>query len=357
MIELTTPQPARHPFPTTRATALSFLHYESPDLSRSTSFLLDFGLQIAESSDHEVFLRAANNAPFCYRITRGSTPRFSGFGLKVESRNDLERLAAIEGASAIYPAPYPGGGNAICLTDPSGFTVEAISGQREATPLPQRAAMPLNLGTTLSRVNATQRPPLTPPEVLKLGHLVLEVADFQSTCAWYTRHFGFIPSDVQVLPDGSPTVAFLRLNLGDSPADHHTLALAQTFRPAYSHSAYEVVDMDAVGTGQRILQQRGWQHAWGIGRHILGSQVFDYWNDPWGGKHEHYCDGDVFTEDMPTGIHPVSRDAMSQWGQPMPASFTRPSINLIALIQLLRNLRRSPDLSVKKLITLARIFS
>src|SRR5208283_3006890 len=26
-----------------------------------------------------------------------------------------------------------------------------------------------------------------------------------------------------------------------------------------------------------------------LGRHIPGSQIFDYWKDPWGDKPEHYC--------------------------------------------------------------------
>ncbi len=68
--------------------------------------------------------------------------------------------------------------------------------------------------------------------------------------------------------------------------------------------------------GERVLREHGWEHAWGIGRHILGSQIFDYWRDPWGDKHEHYCDGDLFTADLPMGLHEVSREAMSQWGQP-----------------------------------------
>jgi hypothetical protein len=192
--------------------------------------------------------------------------------------------------------------------------------------------------------------------VIKLGHLVIEVADFQATCAWYTENFGFIPSDVQLLPDGSPAVVFLRLDLGDTPADHHTLAMAQGFMATYSHSAYEVVDADAVGVGQRILRERGWRHAWGIGRHILGSQIFDYWQDPWGDKHEHYCDGDLFTADRPTGLHSVSPEAMSQWGQRMPRSFTKPVINFTNLRILLRNLKRSPDLTWRKLVMLARLF-
>ena len=139
-----------------------------------------------------------------------------------------------------------------------------------------------NSTDAVERVNGTQRPPVAPPEVIRLGHVVLELADYQATCAWYTQHFGFIPSDVQVLPDGSPAVAFMRLDLGDTPADHHTLALAQGFAPTHSHSAFELVDADAVGMGQRVLRERGWKHAWGIGRHILGSQIFDYWQDPVG---------------------------------------------------------------------------
>jgi catechol 2,3-dioxygenase-like lactoylglutathione lyase family enzyme len=250
-----------------------------------------------------------------------------------------------------------GGGYVVQLTDPSGFQVDAIWGQSPAEALPHRQPLSFNSVDAAVRINDTQRPPEQPPEVIRLGHVVLELADYQETCAWYTRHFGFIPSDVQVLPDGSPAVAFLRLDLGDEPADHHTLALAQGFVATYSHSAYEVVDADAVGMGQRVLRDKGWTHAWGIGRHILGSQIFDYWQDPWGDKHEHYCDGDLFTSAAPTGVHTVSREAMAQWGPTMPRSFTRPRFTPASIAALISNLRRCPDLTLSKLRTLARIFA
>jgi hypothetical protein len=109
--------------------------------------------------------------------------------------------------------------------------------------------------------------------------------------------------------------------------------------------------------GQRLLQEHGWKHAWGMGRHILGSQIFDYWEDPWGGKHEHYCDGDVLTANLQTGVHAVSREAMSQWGPVMPASFTKPRLGLRALAAIVRNLRSSPDLTLRKLISLSKLFA
>ncbi len=47
---------------------------------------------------------------------------------------------------------------------------------------------------------------------------------------------------------------------------------------------------------------------------------------------------------------------MSQWGQVMPKSFTRPRITPSAVLSILHGLRTSPDLTFRKLLTLGRIF-
>ncbi|WP_206957755.1 VOC family protein [Trinickia acidisoli] len=356
-MKLTTPQPARHASPTTKALALAYLMFERPDLEKAEQFLNDFGMRTVFRDDGYLFLRGTAATSFCYVIKRAEKARFVGFALEVDGMASLEKLARVSGASHIEASPWPGGGHRVRLVDPSGFRVDAIAGQAAVSALPHRPPLPFNSVDATVRVNDTQRPPAGAPEVIRLGHVVLEVADYQATCAWYTHHFGFIPSDIQVLPDGSPAVAFMRLDLGATPADHHTLALAQGFAPIYSHSAFELVDADAIGVGQRLLRDKRWTHAWGIGRHILGSQVFDYWQDPWGDKHEHYCDGDLFTAQMPTGVHAISREAMAQWGPTMPPSFTKPKFTLSNIAALLRNLRRSPDLTVAKLRTLAKLFA
>jgi len=356
-IALSTEQPKRHPSPTVKAQRLAYLLFERPDLEEAERFLTDFGLTVCHRSHNMLFFRATDSAPFCYGIRKANKAAFAGFGFEVSNRGALKALTEVEGASQILDAPYPGGGQLVRLRDPSGFLVEAICNQQTVAPIPSRSTLTFNFNLGRSRINQTQRPPMAAPDVLRLGHVVIEVADFQDTSAWYTQHFGLIPSDVQVLPDGSPAVVFFRLDLGDTPADHHTLAMAQGFMPCYSHSAYELADTDAVGMGQQIMREKQWDHAWGIGRHILGSQIFDYWQDPWGAKHEHYCDGDLFTADQPMGVHPVSRDAMSQWGQVMPVSFTKPKITFTALRGLVNSLRNSPDVTVQKLKTLARLFA
>ena len=352
---LATAQPARHPTPTARARSLAYLMFERPDLDRAERFLNDFGLRTAERTHDLLYLRGTGSAPWCYRIARGGTARFVGMGFTVADPAELDALAALPGASTASELDAPGSGVHVRLADPNGFRVDAVHGQTPAEAIPHRRPLPANHDAVMARVNDTQRPPVAPPEIIKLGHVVLDTPDYQATCAWYTRHLGLIPSDVQVLPDGSPVVTFFRLDRGDEPADHHTLALALGINAGYSHSAYELVDVDAIGMGQRVLRDNGWRHAWGIGRHILGSQIFDYWSDPWGCHHEHYCDGDVFTADVPLGIHAFSGAAMAQWGQKMPASFVRPKLTPANVLALLRHLRRSPDLSVQRLVSLARL--
>lgn len=357
MTNLSTPQPARHPAPVVKAQRLAYLLFERPDLDQAQAFLTDFGLQVAQRTETELYLRSNGPYPFCYKVRKAAEARFVGLGFEVSSLSDLECLSRESGASTVTASPHIGGGQLVSLLDPSGFTIEVLYGQQHVEPLPHRAPLVWNINQQPTRINGTQRPPMSPPEVLRLGHVVLEVADYQATCAWYTRLFGMLPSDVQVLPDGDPIVVFMRLDLGDTPADHHTLALAQGVMPCYSHSAYEVVDADAVGMGQQLLREQGWKHAWGIGRHILGSQIFDYWQDPWGDKHEHYCDGDLFTADRPMEVHRVSAEAMSQWGQRMPKSFTKPKLSWRLLKGVIHSLRTSPDLTLRKLITLSKLFS
>jgi hypothetical protein len=170
------------------------------------------------------------------------------------------------------------------------------------------------------RVNETVRTPVAPVQVMRLGHLVLQTVDFQSMAQWYIRLLGLIPSDVQYLSDGTPNLAFCRLNLGDSPADHHTVVFIGAIEEKYEHSAYEVTDLDALGQGQQVLRAGGYKHIWGIGRHVLGSQLFDYWHDPEGFEMEHCTDGDVFTADYETRYSPLTFGSIWAWGDDAPSS-------------------------------------
>lgn len=111
-------------------------------------------------------------------------------------------------------------------------------------------------------------------------------------------------------------MSFIRCDRGSIPTDHHTLALALGPANRYVHSAYEVADLDALAAGGEYLHERGYVRSWGIGRHIQGSQLFDYWRDPDGFLVEHYADGDVFDSSVEPGWAPFTASGLAQWGPP-----------------------------------------
>jgi len=75
-----------------------------------------------------------------------------------------------------------------------------------------------------------------------------------------------------------------------------------------------VSDFDDLMAGHTHLAGAERQHQWGIGRHVLGSQIFDYWVDPWGHVVEHWTDGDVFNDETPANRVGLDELLATQWG-------------------------------------------
>jgi hypothetical protein len=313
-------QPLARPKALVKASELAFLRFETPDLDASERFQLDFGMQTAERTPDRLVMRGHGTSPCIYVATRGRTARFVGSAFVVPPDTDLEALVRESGARRLEPQIIPGGGRGVELIDPDGHALWLLMDRPALAPLPVRE--PLYAGTNTvahkPRVNAGVRAPVEPAAVVRIGHMAMQTTDFPGMAQWYMRHLGLIPTDVQYLADGSPALCFFRLDLGDTPADHHSFVIVGGMEDKLEHSAYEVVDLDAVGQGQQVLLARGHRHMWGIGRHVLGSQIFDYWYDPHGFQFEHYADGDVFTADFETHYSEFDLGSIWAWGDDAP---------------------------------------
>jgi hypothetical protein len=298
-------------------------------------------------------MRGARGPGPAHVTWKAAKPCFKGFALRVADRSDLDALAALPEASGIEPLDLPGGGLHVRLKDPAGFDIWAVAEQAPIATDEIRAPTPANTPIERDRLNAGVRPPPSPATVLRPGHCVLGVLEFLETAQWYIQTFGLIPSDIQYLDDGTPALTFLRCDRGAEPADHHTVVVSQNVTNTYSHSAYEVIDLDDVAMGQEFLLSKGWKHAWGVGRHLLGSQIFDYWRDPYGDKVEHYADGDLFDASVETGHSLLNAAGLYQWGPPVPKDFEKPKLTPGFLLKVIGNIRKSRELSfarVKRLM-------
>lgn len=340
--------PRADPNPIAKATSLVSVILSRPDLPRALAFLRDFGLVEHAVAADAAFLRGVRSEAPCVELVRGPA-RYVGLRFAVGSRAELERLAQV-GETKVESGDEAIGGERVRLRDPDGMVVEAVHGTKTLPPLVPAARPSTNGPEGQPRVNETVRLPHEPPAVSKLGHTVLGVRRFEVTARWYQRHFGLIVSDVQLLPDDPiPVVAFLRCDRGATPTDHHTLAIGSAIDLGHLHTAFELEDVEDVMRAHALLRARGFKHTWGIGRHILGSQVFDYWRDPCGDLFEHYADGDRFDASVPTGYHAFGGDSLHQWGPAPSADMVGKIPTLHRAATLARRLSSDDDLTPGRL--------
>ena len=327
-------RPINRPEPLVKAQRFGCLTWAVPDLDKQQAFLEDFGMILVLKTAKELYMRAHNDLPYVYFGVKseGKAAEFTGLSFILDSDDDLQKLANEHGKT-IEELNRPGGGKVVRLMDPNGTQVEACYGIEAVEKLETRLdILPRNAPEEKKRVNGGLRTNPEPAPVLKLGHCVMGISDFDAVSQWYMSNFGLIPSDVQCFMDGTPGVTFFRFDLGSTPADHHAIVLITGGMTRYMHSAYEVVDLDAVGQGQQFLKMKKHTHFWGMGRHILGSQIFDYWLDPNGCEFEHYADGDVFTADYPERYYTLDLGSLYSWGDDLPPTMRKTSLKLIAKI-------------------------
>jgi hypothetical protein len=159
---------------------------------------------------------------------------------------------------------------------------------------------------------------------LQLGHFGLCTTDLPSLITFYTTNFNLVPSDfLYVEKDGQRTNVslFAHIDLGPTSVDHHSFFISSNATSHVHHCSFEVHDFDTQKLGHQWLAQKGYKSVWGVGRHILGSQIFDYWWDTTGNMIEHYADGDLVNENTPVGYGPAGDESLAVWGPEVPSWF------------------------------------
>ncbi|QRX81722.1 VOC family protein [Glaciimonas sp. PAMC28666] len=305
---------------------IAYVRYGAPDLDLMQAFLEDFGLHLTHRSESTLYMGGASDSPFVHVTERRDHAVPIGFGLRAKSLEDLQILAS-KLATTVEKNSAPGGGDVVRFVDPAGLSVEVVYGQtavQSGLPaLPVRKPIAVNRNGQRER-NGTVRLAPAPSNITRLGHVAVQVSDIPRVVDFYTNTLGFKISDSYWAGAKDNTIAvFLHCGLGEHWTDHHTIALiaAQDNRTRFDHSAFEVLDLDDLMQGNAFLARQGHQHSWGVGRHIQGSQIFDYWRDPFGNKIEHWTDGDMVNDASPLTHVELNPGELAQWGPALSPSF------------------------------------
>ena len=308
--------PGRAKNPVIKVHDLAWLEFSKPDLAASERFAHAFGFTTVSGTADELQLRGADAGAPCVIVRRGSRSRYLGAAFRAGCVADVIRLAEATGVRA-QQLPESIGGITVDLIDPSGVPVHVVADTHDLAALPGQPTQVLNFGHDVPRTNATQRPQREPATIQRLGHVVLQTNKYVETLNWYLEHLGLIVSDFKYYQgqrERGPTMSFIRCDRGSTPTDHHTMAMMLGPSNRYVHSAYQVADLDALAAGGEYLKHHGFHRSWGIGRHIEGSQIFDYWRDTDGLLVEHFADGDMFDHTLEPGWSPLTASGLAQWG-------------------------------------------
>jgi catechol 2,3-dioxygenase-like lactoylglutathione lyase family enzyme len=311
-------------------------------LKTTLGFMADFGLLPHFNNESQTWVADDSGKPAssyylrcrssfglpCIEIRRlpdtSVKAKHLGFGFEVADAQQFKALAALPGSVLEEVPAERGGGQKITMTDPDGLIVEVRRGFAEYEPLSMESVKKVR---GINHMNKNGRPETTDkplhlyrrfqaPDVFKLMHCAMHPKQLLKSLKWYQDRLGFIGSDylypATKATTSIPLGTFLRLDLGATPTDHHTFFLLSMPGPAgeLDHCAFEVQDYDAVAEGHRFLAMqktlgKDYSHGVGIGRHMLGAQIFDYWREPVEQLWEHATDSDRFTNSTlyPTGYY------------------------------------------------------
>ncbi|KAK3623733.1 hypothetical protein LTR56_014699 [Elasticomyces elasticus] len=313
---------------------LSHVYFEHPDLDEFSRFAEDFGFVLAARKESTLYFRGYGKDPYVYVASQSTDgkPHFRGPAFVAASQQEFDKAKALPEGKLSSLAKAPGGGEILTFSRADDTQFHIVLGQQERqieigadpTAILQEIG-PFNTPFEKPRKGKFQRFTEGPALVHKLGHFGYVHREFDADLKWYTDNFNFVPSDILYHWDFSniDVMTFMHLDRGERYTDHHIFfmqrAPPECQKTYLHHTSYEVEDFDTQLIGHQWLAKKGWKSVWGVGRHVLGSQIFDYWQDNSGFKIEHYADGDLVNRNTPTKRDVVG--PLSVWGPELPKDF------------------------------------
>lgn len=271
--------------------SLQYFAFQVPDPVVGQDFYQDFGL-VGEARDNIVSLRCAGREQDQIKLLDGAQKKrlFNiGFGVGAGEIDDMAKRLEARDVKLLDP-PYDTAGEGLWFHDPDGVLIHlAVAGDTPARPEPEFLANTRGHNHRLNERGCPEE--ITRARPRRLGHILLFTPNVPAKVAFYTRLLGMHVSDTM----GGDVVAFMR---GGNGGDHHMIAVAQSEMPGFHHGSFEFGTVDDIGVATAHMLDKGHQHNWGFGRHVVGSNYFHYFRDPWGSLIEHFADIDVISDNQ-----------------------------------------------------------
>lgn len=260
--------------PPFRYKRLGYVALTVTDLARSTAFYRDLvGLEVSDATADRVALRCSRDH-HTVLLYPGVQPGLRRIGFELESAAELAKAREYLAALGLLTEPMTAAElRDLCMVEAFRFRVPGCELCLEFFVQMMQMATPY--AARLTRIE-------------RLGHVVVNVADFDTVLGFVTDRLGFRVSDF--VPGFA---AFLRCF--PNPL-HHSMALLIGADNHLNHINFMVADIDDIGRAMNRLKAAGVEIVFGPGRHQPSDSIFLYFLDPDGMTVEYSFGMECFPE-------------------------------------------------------------
>lgn len=291
--------------------SLDQFHFVVPDLKVAQGFYTEFGLDVSERGGR-LGLGTFGQPHVWGTVGEGQRKKhqYMSFGAFEEDIDGFAKRLQEMGVARVDP-PKGVDSNGLWVHDHDGNLVEIAvkpkTSPSEKSTFASRSAGPGQRGAPFRSTMKRTYP-------RRLAHILMFTRDVGKAVEFYTRVLGLRLSD-----RSGDLIAFLH---GIHGSDHHMIAFCKSNAPGHHHFSWDVGSVDEIGAGAMHMLGKGWDRGWGLGRHVLGSNLFHYVRDPWGSYSEYSADIDFVPVDCDwnAGDHPPE-DSFYAWGPNVPDDF------------------------------------
>lgn len=287
---------------------LTHVELNVPDVAASARFFAQFGL--SDLGDGRFGTRDGGEQ---LRLYEGPARTIRRLGVGVDDSGDVEQVARRLLDRFDGTVVEVSDERVVAVEPVTKLPAEVMVAPR-LTPDPP-AATDVNRPGDVQRLDRPAAAVLTESAVQpsNLTHIVYGTPDFSQTLGFFVDGLGFEISDVL---DG--VIAFTRCG-----EVHHNVALQQSDVAHVHHLAFEVDSFDEVARGgSAMVASDAARHAWGLGRHAIGSNWFWYLREPSGVFVEYAADIDRISANAAyTPKEWSGQELLYAFGPPPPPDF------------------------------------
>jgi catechol 2,3-dioxygenase-like lactoylglutathione lyase family enzyme len=304
---------SRIDFAETRAGVHSIDHFALavPGLNEEERFLTAFGLRV-DAQQGQLHLRAADGDHVWAKVIHGERKKLVYVSLGCYE-SDLEAIRQqVASAGGVFePAHAAGDDEGFWFRDPDQnlFQVKVAAKTQPDAKCPMADLnIPSNVRGAPARSVARKARPT------RLSHMALFSSNVTQSLAFHTQALG-----VKLADRSGDIIAF---TYGRHGSDHHLLAFLTGGGGGLHHSSWDVPSVEDCGLGNTQLRAAGYDRHWGPGRHVLGSNYFNYAKDSFGQWWELSAHIDYIEKDADWTVANFSdEDSLYLWGPDVPGDF------------------------------------